>query len=304
MESKATGWPGAIGLAVVAGLFAVGYAGLLILVPLSLMLVALPPRRPGLVIVGLLGAAFLLRGQVDAVTDFARGWALIIGAWFLVAYVVLRGERFFARGLAALAGAALTVLAAALIRPEPFLQLDATIRLRLTTGFEPYLGAISQMENGAVLVEAMRQGARIQALLFPALIAISSLAGLAVAWWLYRRVAVRKREALAPLAEFRFADGLVWLLIAGLILVLAPIGDLATRTGSNLLAFMGTLFALRGAGILLVLAGMPGPLGITLGVVIGILLYPMVMAATFMIGLSDVWFDIRRRRAAARPPGN
>jgi hypothetical protein len=97
---------------------------------------------------------------------------------------------------------------------------------------------------------------------------------------------------------------MVWLLIAGLLLVVFPVGDLAARAGSNLLAFMGTLFALRGLGVLLVLAGMPGPLGLTLAFVVGLLLYPMVMAASFVIGLSDIWLDIRRRWAAARPPAN
>lgn len=280
-----------------------GYAGLLILLPLSLMLIALPPRRPGMLVVGLLGAAFLLRGPADPLTDFARGWSLVVGAWFLVAYVAIRSERFFSRALAAVAAAGGTMAVVALIRPEPFLQLDSTVRTQLTTSLEPYLGAASRLEGGDVLAEAIRQGAQVQALLFPALVALATLSGLALAWWLYRRVAVRSGETLQPLSEFRFADGLVWLLIAGLIMVLFPIGELATRAGSNLLAFMGTLYALRGAGVLLVLAGMPGPLGIALAVVVGVLLYPMVMAATFIVGLSDIWLDIRRRRAAA-PPGN
>jgi hypothetical protein len=301
---KATGWAGALGLAVVTGLFGMGYAGLLILLPLSLMLVALPPRRPGLIVVGLLGAALLLRGPADSLTDFARGWSLLVGAWFLVAYVAIRSERFFGRALAAVAAGVLTLVSAALVSPEPFARLDAAVRTRLTTGFEPFLATASGMEGGAVLVEAIRQGARVHALLFPALVAISSLAGLAVAWWLYRRVATSSRDGLAPLSEFRFADGMVWLLIAGLLLVVFPVGDLAARAGSNLMAFMGTLFALRGLGVLLVLAGMPGPLGLTLAFVVGLLLYPMVMAATFVIGLSDIWLDIRRRWAAARPPAN
>jgi len=303
VAARAVGWAGAVGLAAITGLFSMGYAGLLILLPLSLMLIALPPRRPGMLVVGLLGAAFLLRGPADPLTDFARGWSLVVGAWFLVAYVAIRSDRFFGRALAAVAAAGATMGVGALVRPEPFLQLDSTVRTQLTTSLEPYLGAASRLEGGDLLAEAIRQGAQVQALLFPALVALATLSGLALAWWLYRRVAVRSGETLRPLSEFRFADGLVWLLIAGLIMVLFPIGELATRAGSNLLAFMGTLYALRGAGVLLVLAGMPGPLGIALAVVVGVLLYPMVMAATFIVGLSDIWLDIRRRRAAA-PPGN
>jgi hypothetical protein len=295
VAKRAVGWAGAVGLAAVTGLFSMGFAGLLI---------ALPPRRPGLIVVGLLGAALLLRGPADPLVDFARGWSLMVGAWFLVAYVAMDTDRFFGRALAAVAAASGTMATVALIRPEPFLQLDSTVRLQLSTGLEPYLGVASEVDGGDVLVEAIRQGAQVQALLFPALVGLATLSGLALAWWLYRRVAVRSEETLRPLSEFRFADGLVWLLIAGLVMVLFPIGDLATRAGSNLLAFMGTLYALRGAGVLLVLAGMPGPVGIALAVVLGVLLYPMVMAATFIVGLSDIWLDIRRRRRAAAPPGN
>jgi len=301
---KAVGWAGIIGLAAVTVLFATGYAALLILLPLALMLVALPPRRPGLIIVGLLGATFLLRGPADVLTDFARGWALILGAWFLIAVIVLRRGRFLSRGLLALFGAAGTIAGIAALWPAPFIELDTRIRLRLTTGIEPYITAASGREGGELLVEAIRQGAEVQALLFPALIAIASLSGLAVAWWAYRRLAVQDREALNPLADFRFSDGLVWVLIVGLLLVLLPVGGMAVRAGSNLLAFMGTLYALRGVAVLLVLAGMPGPFGLALAIVIGVLLYPMVMAATFIIGLTDTWLDIRRRRAAVKPPGN
>lgn len=304
MTRKAVGWAGAIGMAVVTGAFATGYAGLLILLPLSLMLIALPPRRPGMIIIGLVGAALLLRGPADPLTDFARGWALIVGAWFLVASMVMGGGRFLSRGLTAIGASAGTVAGMAVFRPGAFAQLDSNVHMRLSTAVQPFLSTLSGMDGGDALVEVLRQGIEMEAMLYPAVIGVASLSALGVAWWLYRRVAAHDTASLRPLAEFRFADSLVWLLIVGLILVLLPIGAVAARTGSNLVAFMGTLYALRGLGVVLVLAGMPGPLGMAIGIVIGVLLYPMVAMATFVIGVSDIWLDIRRRRAAVQPPGN
>jgi len=56
--------------------------------------------------------------------------------------------------------------------------------------------------------------------------------------------------------------------------------------------------------VLLVLGGVPGPFGIALAVVVTIVLYPLVMAATILLGLTDTWLDLRTRRGVATPPGN
>jgi hypothetical protein len=42
--------------------------------------------------------------------------------------------------------------------------------------------------------------------------------------------------------------------------------------------------------------------GVVLAVLLLVLLYPLVMAATFIVGLSDTWLDIRTRREAMAPP--
>ena len=136
--------------------------------------------------------------------------------------------------------------------------------------------------------------------MFPALLGLASLTGLAVAWFAFQRVANREPTPLRPLREFRFPDDLVWVLIAGVVLLLLPFGA-AERAGTNLLAFMTALYALRGLAVLLVLAGAPGPLGMVVGGLLLLFLYPLVMAMTVLVGVTDTWLDIRARRRAVPP---
>ena len=133
--------------------------------------------------------------------------------------------------------------------------------------------------------------------LYPALLALATLAGLAVAWWAWGRLVNRPDEDLAPLREFRFSDGLIWLLILGIVLVLLPRAPELVRTGSNLLAFMAALYALRGLAVAIFLWGMPGPAGMLLAGLAMILLYPVVVATSVVLGVFDTWLDIRTRRS-------
>jgi hypothetical protein len=149
--------------------------------------------------------------------------------------------------------------------------------------------------------EALSQFAELQMILHPALIALESLAALGVSWWAYRRLAASEIHPLGRLRDFRFGDHLIWLLIAGLLLVILPLGEVAVRAGSNVLACMGALYALRGAAILLVVFGLQGAAGAFITGVVLLFLYPIVLTTAILVGLSDTWFDLRARRAAARP---
>lgn len=299
--SAGRGWGRTLGLVLTTAVFSVVPSALLIFVPLALMLVALPPRRPGWVLVGLAGLFFLLTGPgTGLLVDFGRGWSLMVGAWFVIGAVLLGRSGFLSRGLLALAGAGATVGGFIALNPGIGAGLDRDVRTRI----QAVVGAMLQLP-GLVerpgLAQALERGAEVQALLYPAMLAVSSLAGLAVAWWVVRRLTVREVDALAPLREFRFADGLVWALIAGLVLLLLPFDGLADRAGTNLLAFMAALYVLRGAAVLLVVSGAPGFGGWILILLVGLLLYPLVMAGMLAVGLSDTWLDLRTRRARSGP---
>jgi hypothetical protein len=288
---------------VAAAALPVVQSALLIFVPLALMLVALPPRRPALMVAGVVVVGLLLTGPAgDPVADYGRGWALVLGAWFMIAVVMMERAGFLARGLFAVAATAVTAASLLGLRRGSFSRLDAAVAERLQAGVERLLTGQSRFGFGEEVAGAMRRMAELEALLYPALLAVASLAALAVAWWAYRRLAVRDGEPLRPLREFRFHDGLVWLLIAGVLLLVLPLNDVAERTGSNLLAFMAVLYAVRGAAVLLFVGGVPGPIGWLVVAVVGLVLYPLVMGAAMAVGLTDTWLDIRTRRPAGEDP--
>jgi hypothetical protein len=144
---------------------------------------------------------------------------------------------------------------------------------------------------------------------FPALLALQSLAALALAWATYHRLArVRLGAPLRPLREFRFNDQLVWGLIVGLTIVLLPTLSSLRGVGKNLLVFFGALYAVRGFGVLSWFMA-PGSLGVTLTVGFILLFAPVLNAfaalaftmlgvASLALGLGDTWADWRSR---ARP---
>jgi hypothetical protein len=151
---------------------------------------------------------------------------------------------------------------------------------------------------------AVYSAAELQVKLYPAMLALASLAALGIAWWAHGRLGRGERNPLPPLREFRFRDELVWLLVSAIVLLVFPRNQLAARAGQNLLAFMGALYALRGGAVLLALGGgAPGPVGILFGALLLLFMTPFVMATTFLVGVSDTWLDLRARRAASNPHG-
>ncbi len=94
--------------------------------------------------------------------------------------------------------------------------------------------------------------------LFPATLALESLAALALGWALYHRVGrVRLGLPIAPIREFRFNDQLVWGLIAGLVMTLIPgLGALAGARRQLAPVLWRAVHAPRcGGGALVSLAG-------------------------------------------------
>jgi hypothetical protein len=144
---------------------------------------------------------------------------------------------------------------------------------------------------------------------FPALLALESLAALALAWATYHRLGrARLGAPLRPLRDFRFNDQLVWGLIVGLTIMLLPTLTSLRGAGKNLLVFFGALYAVRGFGVLTWFMA-PGSLGITLTVgfimlcvpllnIFALLAFIMAGIASLALGLGDTWADWRSR---ARP---
>lgn len=304
-SSAARGWAAVFGLAVLTMAFSVVNPAPLIFLPLATLLIALPQRRPvALALAAAIALLFFTGAPTGSLWYLERGWPLVLSAWFVVCVVVWPDERFLPRALFALVASFASAGMLLGLRAGGFTRVDALIGERLHNAADQALeswGSVPLLRRvGGDFAGTLERTAEYQALLFPALLALASLAGLAVAWWAYRRLSVRELKPLASLREFRFHDGFVWLLIAGVLLLLLPLDDLAVRAGSNLLAFMAALYTLRGLAVLIVVSGTPGPLTMALGAVLVVLLYPLVLATTFIVGLTDTWLDLRTRRTT--PP--
>lgn len=308
MSGRGRGWGAVLALALFTTALSVVQPGLLIFVPLGLLLVSTQAHRPHLFVLGgLLVLVGFLTPAREPYAYFERGWALLLGGWFLAAIVALPAAGFLARGLTAVTGTVTTAAVLFATGQASFERIDATVAQRLRASADTFVanwrtsGAFERV--GGEVSETLYRAVELQAMVSPALLALASLAALAVGWWAYRRMSGSEQQPLAPLREFRFPDGLVWLLIAGIALLLLPLHELADRFGSNLLMFMAALYALRGLAVLLVVGGAPGPLAMLIGAVLFLLLYPLVVVTTVLVGLSDTWLDIRTRRRAPPEPG-
>ena len=278
------------------------------MLPLGLLLLALPPRQPALIAAGVIAVLAAVTGSSgEALWYLERGWALVLAAWFLVAVVALPKSGFVSRGVAAVVATMLTAAVPMMLRQGAFGTVDGLVSARLRESAGIAVAALTQGAGfervSTELTAMMYDSADLRALLFPALLGLGSLAALAVAWWGYRRIAARDPQPLAPLRDFRFPDAWIWMLIAGIVLLLLPWGAAIERTGTNIFAFMAVLYALRGVAVLLVIGGVPGPIGMLLGALVVIFLSPVVAGATFVVGLTDTWLDLRSRRTAL-PPGS
>jgi hypothetical protein len=299
---RGPGWPTVLGLLLVVLTFSVVHPLQLMMVPLALLLVGLPPRRIGLLLFGAMLVTLAFVGPRGTLWSVERGWSLLLGGYFVVATVAWPRQSFTTRALVATAGTAVTA-AAIIMALGGWESLDMTIARH-------YRDVASQM--AATWPGGLRNAAEVVALasevparLFPAFLAVGSVAGLGVAWWGYRRLA-QQGEPMGRLPEFRFPDALVWVLIAGVALLLVPATGWAPRLGSNLVFFMGALYALRGLAVLATLipamVGAQLPALLVLGVV-GLLLYPIVVAGTLLLGVTDTWLDLRSGRRKVNDEG-
>ena len=252
-------------------------------------------------------------------TDYsllARGWGVLVAVSFAVWALVWPNRPFLPRALAtlglALVVGGLSTLAVSggasrvtqvvagevMRRADAF---DADWKVRLTskdwqdfraTNAESAAWFERTLDEQRVMVRGLAERSPS---LFPALLALETLAALGLAWALYHRVGrARLGAPLARLREFRFDDQFIWGLVGGLLLVVVPGLDAARDLGANLLVFFGALYALRGAGVALFLLA-PGRV-MTVVLVGASVLFAGAAGVIFLgVGLGDTWLDWRRR---------
>lgn len=294
-------WAAPITLGLITASVSVFNPTLLVFVPLAFMMIALQPRRPALVMIALLLLATTFIGKPDGVLWwYARGWALIVSAWFVLAVVLMPAASMTARGLAAIAGSVVSVAALFAINKSGWYTLDFAIGHQLRTAAADIVAFWGQRLQDKPWADDMSgviySFTEFQQATYPAMIAIASFTGLGLAWWVWRRVSIRDARPLGALRDFKFNDELVWLVVIGAALLVAPLHGAADRAGANLLTFMAALYAVRGLAVIVALFGAPTLFGALFGAFLLLMLYPVVMATTLMVGLTDTWLDLRARR--------
>ena len=249
--------------------------------------------------------------QYDAM---ARGWVIILAGSFGLVSLWNDTMPFFARalfsvGLATAVGFVIALSSSSgLARFDHAAGEEFTRRASGTVEFfeerrstpewqdfaEKYPSLDASYDDFETLVQDI---APKSASLLPALLALESLAGLGLAWAIYRRLSpVRIGPALGRLTEFRFNDQLVWGLAVGATLCLLPAFEEARNAGYNLLLFFGTLYLVRGTGVLAWISRGR----YTLVVVLSFIPY-VYIPVTLALGLGDTWLDIRSRLKTTSP---
>ena len=160
---------------------------------------------------------------------------------------------------------------------------------------------------------------RFVSLTWPGMLALQTMAGLALAWHLHLRLAPAGAStpaivvgAAAPpparFKDFRMGDGWVWGIVAWLGVLILPVSNALHMAGTNVGLVVSVLYVLRGAAIVVTFAEAFGVSAVALVLVAGIaaaLAVPLlfVLPGLCTLGITDTWYQYRRRLAAARGAG-
>jgi hypothetical protein len=245
-------------------------------------------------LVGMVSLWLLVTPSPDVVAGFVNAYAVLVSAAFLGLVLFAPARGLLGRALVAslAAGTATAALARLVLGASAFgalqwsvtRQASATIRAvlarepELFTVFEPVVRFFSHT--------------------LPAIVVLESLAGLALAWQWYHRIAARPRGTpLAPFRQFRFSDYWVWGIVGALVVWVTP-GLAGLKIAAlNLLLVLGVLYVIRGLAIVLTFtaAWSVAPVAVIAGAVVVAAFALPLLVVVATLGISDTWIEFRRR---------
>ena len=243
------------------------------------------------------------------------GWAVILSASFGLISILVPGQTFLPRALASVALAIVVAVSGAALFGNGFEKVRSSMYAEAVRRADAMDMESQRWFSAAAWRDAEAQQPQLGLLratyeewvhslpqrtlfLLPSLLALQSLAGLAIGWELFHRLS-RQRigEPLARLREFSFNDQYIWAVAVGLTILVLPEFAEGRAAGANILLFFGALFALRGMAVL---ASFPrGRFLVPLVALLFIAAWPLAAGITLLLGLADIWLDVRRRTRPA-----
>lgn len=262
----------------------------------------------------ILSAWMLVRplGSATAFDFMARGWAIILVTMFGIACLVGGRRIFLSRALSAVAATFVFAGAVVLVSDVSPGRVERTLADELDRRAAPWNAQMQATTESAEWQSFANENPRFASMVeqglaswnelpdvtvsyFPALLALESMAALALAWGLFHRISrTRVGPPLSRLRDFRFGDQLVWGLLVGIVFVVIPALGPLRGLGMNLIAFFGALYLLRGMGVLAWFVA-ERRLALAILVLLALLFMPAFGLLAIGLGLGDVWIDWRGR---------
>jgi hypothetical protein len=260
-------------------------------------------------------SAWMLLRPLEGTSAFefmARGWAIVLVSMFGLACMLGGRRLFLSRALSAVAATFVFAGAVVLVSNVSTGRVQRTLaneldrraaplnaQLQATTTAPEWQSFATDNPRFAAMVEQMLNSwngmPEVTVSFFPALLALESLAALALAWGLFHRISrTRLGPPLTRLRDFRFGDQLVWGLLVGIVLVVIPSLGALRGLGLNLILFFGALYVLRGLGVLAWFIA-ERRLALAILILLGLLFTPAVGILALGLGLGDTWVDWRGR---------
>ena len=286
----------------------------LLAIPFAMFLAAFRPRDLfGLATAAVLLALVFRAGPLDTDSGWfmQRGWSLLAGGLFVALTVLRRPRGLFDRGLGTVTVATTAIALTAMLQPGLGRALDGWMEIQIREAAPTayaILAADREAASGSIgesVRAAIETWAVFQHDVYPALLALATMAALAACWYFAGRHG-EDHEPPPAVREFRFRDELVWILVAGLMLLVLPLGGGAFRIGENATLFMVALYLVRGGAILAWIAAAAATSAWTWAfLAVGtVLAYPFVFGAALVLGIGDTWLHFRERFAARLVDGS
>jgi len=238
-------------------------------------------------------------------TGAAAGLAVYVTSGLLLGWALGRGWRPDAVLAIALVPVLLLLVAAAREAPLATMFEQAGRQMSAALQRATPSGGSGDARSAAELEAGLAQAVKLVRRLWPSLLLLGALANTALVCWLVRVTVRRARgpQSVRPwpsLPEWRLPFYMVWVLAAGLLLVLLR-RQPALDAGLNVIVAATALLSLQGLAIFAALSRrtLP-PWAQALVATLALLVFaPGVLAGGAVIGLMDQWVDFRR----LVPPG-